>query len=216
MNQPQRRALRLCLITDGRGELASLLQLVQQALAGGVRAVQLREPMLTARQLGALGERLLPLVDAVQGVLLVNDRVDVAAAGLCHGVQLGHRSLPTAAARAALRHGELIGCSVHQEDELQRAAEDGADFALLAPVLPTGSKPGVPHLGIERAGQWTATAPLPVLWLGGFHAANLDALGAVPAASRPLGIAVRSAICSAADPAAAARRLCQELQQLGW
>lgn len=216
MDQQQRSALRLCLISDGRGELAALLQLVQLALEGGVRAVQLREPKLTARQLAALCERLRPQFDAVQGVLLVNDRVDIAAAGLCHGAQIGHKSLPAAAARAALRHGELIGCSVHEQDELARAAADGCDFATLAPVLPTDSKPGMPHLGIERAAQWTAASPLPVLWLGGFDTANLQQLAAVPAAGRPLGIAVRSAICSAGDPGAAAWRLCQELQKLGW
>lgn len=216
MHEDQRRALRLCLITDGRGELAALLQLVQQALEGGVRAVQLREPKLNARQLANLCERLRPQFDACGAVLLVNDRADLAAAGLCHGVQLGHKSLPVAAARAALRHGELIGCSVHEQDELAAAAQAGADFAVLAPVLPTASKPGVVHLGLERAGQWTAAAPLPVLWLGGFDAQSLARLAEVPQGSRPLGIAVRSAVCVAEDPGAAAWRLGQELQKLGW
>lgn len=216
MDQDRRRALRLCLITDGRGDLAALLQLVQQALEGGVRAVQLREPKLTARQLANLCERLRPQFDAAGGVLLVNDRVDLAAAGLCHGAQIGHKSLPAAAARTALRHGELLGCSVHEQDELSRAAADGCDFAVLAPVLATLSKPGVPHLGITEAARWTAQSPLPLLWLGGFDAASLPQLAEVPDAGRPLGIAVRSAICAAADPGAAAWRMCQELAKLGW
>ncbi|GAB4143537.1 MAG: thiamine phosphate synthase [Planctomycetota bacterium] len=215
MDERRRSALRLCLITDGRADLNGLVRLVERALEGGVRAVQLREPGLSARQLASLAERLMPDFEQVGGLLLVNDRADLAAAGVCHGVQIGHRSLPPARARAAVGPDRLVGCSVHEPADIEQCALAGCDFGVLAPVLPTPSKPGVPHLGIDRAARWTERAGLPLLWLGGFDASSIAQLAHVPARGRPLGIAVRSAICGADDPGAASWRLSQELGRIG-
>jgi thiamine-phosphate pyrophosphorylase len=172
-----------------------------------VRCVQLREPQWPARVLLRTCERLLPQVAAVGGWLLVNDRVDVAAAGAAHGVQVGHRSLPPELARRVLGPGPVLGYSAHEEAELDLAVAAGCDFALLSPVWPTASKPGAPHLGPLRAAQLTARARLPVVWLGGVEAARCQSLGEVPPAGRPAGVAGRGAIMEAADPGAAARTI---------
>ena len=126
--------LRLILITDGAGDLARIEAVVTAALRGGCRCVQLRERTWSARQHAAACERLQPLLDAAGGLLLVNDRVDVASAGLAHGAQVGHRSLAPAAARQALPRPALLGSSTHDARELDGAAAAGCDFALLAPV----------------------------------------------------------------------------------
>jgi thiamine-phosphate pyrophosphorylase len=202
-----RSALRLLLVTDGRGDERSLERLVREAIGAGVRAVQLREPELGARRLAALCDRLRPLLEEREGLLFVNDRVDVAAAGHAHGVQVGHRSLPVAAARALLRQGQLLGVSVHDPGELQDAVAGGADFVLLAPVLPTSSKPGAPNLGLLKAAALTVESPVPVLWLGGIDATAAARLHDLQPDERPLGVAVRSAIGSSGAPAAAVRAI---------
>lgn len=207
MNGPLLAALRLLWITDGRGDAARLLRLCEQALRGGLRAVQLREPGLSARALWTLAGELQPMLAACGGCLFVNDRLDVVAAGTADGAQVGHRSLPVAAARRALGPGRLLGASVHADDDVAAAARDGADFALLAPVWPTASKPGAAGLGVDSAARITALAPLPVLWLGGVTAARAAELDGLSPAQRPVGIAVRSAIGDAAEPAAAVRGL---------
>lgn len=199
--------LRLMLITDGAGDLDRVARCIAAAVDGGVRCVQLREPRWTARALLRACERLTPLLDAVGGLLLVNDRVDVAAARAAHGAQVGHRSLPPDLAREVLGPRAVLGYSAHDQDELALAARAGCDFALLSPVWPTASKPGAAFLGPERAARLTAAAALPVLWLGGIDERTVHALAAVPTAGRPIGVAVRSALTQADDPAAAARRL---------
>lgn len=198
---------RLLLVTDGLGDIARLRAIVAAAIAGGVRAVQLREPRWPARQLAVAAAELAPVVHAVGGVLYVNDRVDIAAAGLCDGVQVGHRSLPPAAARRALAGRARLGVSCHDPEELADARAAGADFALLAPVWATASKPGHPGLGAARAGAWTLDAGLPVLWLGGVSPERILAVRELPAALRPAGFAVRGALCGARDVAAAAAAL---------
>jgi thiamine-phosphate pyrophosphorylase len=198
---------RLLLVTDGVGDVARLRGIVGAAIAGGVRAVQLREPSWSVRQLAAVALELQPLLRAVGGQLFVNDRVDVAAAGCCDGVQVGHRSLPPAAARLALAGRAGVGVPSHDPEELAAAAAAGADFALLSPVWTTASKPGHNGLGPARAGAWTADARLPVLWLGGVTAERIAAVRALPPQHRPVGFAVRGALCEAADVAAAAAAL---------
>lgn len=199
--------LRVLLVTDGRGEPARIEALAAAAVAGGVRAVQVRESRLPARQLAVLCERLRQILEPVGGLVLVNDRVDVAAAGCAHGAHVGHRSLTPRHARRALGQAAWLGSSVHDRDQLQEAAAARCDYAVLAPVWPTVSKPGAPALGPERAGAWTAAAGLPVLWLGGVDPDRAASIGDLPAARRPVGIAVCSAICAAADPTAAALAL---------
>jgi thiamine-phosphate pyrophosphorylase len=200
-------ALLVTFVTDGKGDESRLCSLVEAALRGGVRAVQLREPLMSAAQLARACERLLGAIRAVHGVLLVNDRCDLAAAGLCDGVQVGHRSLPVELARRACGPEALLGASCHSPLELSNAAAAGADFALLSPVWATSSKPGLVGLGVERAGQWTRETQLPVLWLGGCSAAKALEAESFPLAQKPIGIAAISAIADAADPELATRAL---------
>ncbi len=205
--------LRLILITDGAGDLARIEAVVTAALRGGCRCVQLRERTWSARQHAAACERLQPLLDAAGGLLLVNDRVDVASAGLAHGAQVGHRSLAPAAARQALPRPALLGSSTHDARELDGAAAAGCDFALLAPVWDSSSKPGRAGMGVVAAGALTAASALPVIWLGGVSAARVGALRALPPSQQPAGLAAMSAMMAADDPEAATRELLAALAQ---
>lgn len=199
--------LRLILVTDGVGDPQRIEEVARAAIRAGCRCVQLREPRWSARAMLRACEALRPIVDAVDGLLLVNDRVDVVAAGGAHGAQVGHRSLPPAEARGVLGRDRILGFSAHDEQELDQAADDGCNFALLSPVWRTTSKPDAAFLGIERAGLLTGAARLPVVWLGGVDAATIPELAEVPAGQRPAGVAVRSAIMQTEDPEAATRSL---------
>lgn len=203
--------LRLVLITDGRGDAGRLEHVVAQAVAAGCRCVQLREPQWPARTLLRTCERLLPVLQAVGGLLLVNDRLDVALAGAAHGAQVGHRSLPPEIARRVLGPDFVLGYSAHDQGELDLAVAAGCDFALLSPVWPTTSKPDVPHLGVPRAAALTSRARLPVAWLGGVDGQRAGSLAEVPTGGRPVGLAVRSAIMAALDPGEATRCLLQAM-----
>ncbi|MHC4513761.1 MAG: thiamine phosphate synthase [Planctomycetota bacterium] len=202
MNRLLRR-LRSVLITDGVGDQDRIETVVAAALAGGFSAVQVREPKLTARQQAALCERLWPRVAAHDALLLVNDRVDVAALACAHGVHLGFRSLAPEPARAILGREKLVGFSAHDEAELSWATAQGVDYVILAPVFQTASKPGARALGIDRTRALVAAAKVPVILLGGLNEHTLEDAMTVGAH----GHAFLSAVCQAQDPEAAARRL---------
>lgn len=199
-------ALGVLFVTDGNGDGDRIARLVAAAVAGGVRAVQLREPTMTAAELADVAARARELLRPVDGVLLVNDRCDLVAAGCCDGAQVGRRSLQPGMARLAVGDGWL-GVSCHDPAELARAYAAGADFALLSPVWPTRSKPGHRGLGIELAGEWTARSGLPTLWLGGVDATHAAEVVRLPRGHRPVGVAAISAIAGAEDAATAAAEL---------
>ena len=199
-------ALRVVLVTDGRGDADRLLALARAAIAGGVRTIQVREPRLSARELAGVCQQIRGMMLPVDGIVLVNDRIDIAAAGCADGAHIGHRSLPPDLARRALPRPALLTAAAHDPDELARAATE-CDWALLAAVWPTASKPRVEPIGPHKAGLWTEQAARPVVWLGGVTAARARSIADLPPAQRPAGVAVLGAICGAADPEQQAREL---------
>ena len=193
--------LHTMLITDGVGDPSRIGTIVRAVVAGGVRAVQLREPKLSAQQLVELCVGLRPILAHEGGVLIVNDRADVVAAGFADGVHLGHRSLTPESVRAFLPPGCLVGWSAHSADELRRGAS--ADYAILAPLFPTASKPGASPLGLETARDLVSISSCPVVLLGGVVPTNVQSARETGA----VGVAAMSAFCGARDPRAAAEAL---------
>jgi len=195
----------LYLVTDAAQTAGrDLVEVVAAAVQGGVRAVQLREKGLDTRDLCALAERLLPPLRSAGGLLLVNDRVDVALAVGADGVHLTRRSLPPAEARGLLGPDRLIGVSCHSAEEVAEAAAGGADFALLGPVYQTPSKLRYgPPVGLDCLRLARSRCPGPLLAIGGIKP---EGVAAVLAAGAD-GVAVISAVLAAADPARAARAL---------
>ena len=166
------------------------------ALAGGARVFQLREKDLEARELTALADRLLGLIRPAGGLLLVNDRIDVALAIGADGAHLTQRSLPPTVARRLVGRGQLLGVSCHSLAEAQEAQEGGADFVLLGPIFFTPSKApyGAP-LGLEILKQVRSRIHLPILGIGGINRTNRQAVLAAGAD----GIAVIAAVMAAPD-----------------
>ncbi|HUR40689.1 MAG TPA: Nudix family hydrolase [Verrucomicrobiae bacterium] len=67
-----------------------------------------------------------------------------------------------------------FGASCHSAEELTRARALGADYAVLGPVLPTATHPGVATLGWEGFGHLARNAGLPVYAIGGLAPNLLD------------------------------------------
>ncbi|MDR2508534.1 MAG: thiamine phosphate synthase [Candidatus Ancillula sp.] len=179
--------------TNGR----PLLDVVKQAVLGGVTTVQLREKDVSGKALSAhkflevareTSQMLSDLFpDAKEGpLLIINDRVDVAMAlhldgYRVDGVHLGQNDLPPDVVGMMFDaigfNNAIIGLSCRSEDALEKAAQyftSGAlDYVGMGPLNDTLSKPDVPSgLGITRWGELAkyahSLAPnLPILGIGG-------------------------------------------------
>jgi len=201
----------LYLVTD-RAQTAGrdLLRVLEQALDGGVRAVQLREKDLSGKELFELAEKIRRLCERYNAALLINDRIDVALAVDAAGVELTGVSLPADVARRLLGPEKLLGASTHSLEEARRAQAQGADFILFGPVYFTPSKAafGAPQ-GLGALKKILENTSLPVYAIGGIkaeHIAELRGLGV-------RGVALISAIIGAAEPRDAAARLMGLLQR---
>ena len=194
----------LMVITDRRatGD-RSLAAVIEAALEGGARVVQLREKDLDSGPLLTLARELRELTQRFGARLLVNDRIEVALAADADGVVLPASSFATADARRLLGPARWIGRSTHSAAEARRAAVEGADFALFGPVFATPAKAafGAPQ-GLDRLAD-AARAAIPVYAVGGITSENAASCRAAGAC----GVAVIRDVMSAADPGAAVRSL---------
>jgi 8-oxo-dGTP diphosphatase len=88
------------------------------------------------------------------------------------GVHLTSIDLMATQQRPALAQWVVASC--HNLAELQHAQQIGADFVVLAPVLPTPTHPEAKVLGWEQFTELTAQINLPVFALGGLTHADLS------------------------------------------
>lgn len=199
----------LYLVTDrGLARGRASVDLVREAVAGGVTCVQMREKDGGTREFIAEARALLAALRPAGVPLIVNDRVDVALAAGADGVHLGQRDMAIADARRLGPPGWIIGISAESLADAIRAEREGADYIGVSPVFATPTKPGhAPPLGLAGLRAIRAAVKLPLVAIGGIRAEN--AREAIRAGAD--GLAVVSAIVSAESPRAAAARLRREI-----
>ncbi|MHC4938980.1 MAG: thiamine phosphate synthase [Planctomycetota bacterium] len=171
-------------------------RVVEQAIAGGVDAVQLRDKTVDDATYEARARELAALCTVP---FLLNDRWHLVEQTGADGVHLGQEDAPIEQVRRALGPGVLLGLSTHDQAEAEVARERGADYIGLGPMFPTRTKRLTRTPG-GAALLASVTCDLPVFAIGGITIENVASL----AAKR---IAVSSAIADAADPWAAAKRI---------
>ncbi|MEK6531225.1 MAG: thiamine phosphate synthase [Deltaproteobacteria bacterium] len=189
----------VCLVTDrmilnGR----PLADAVRDALAGGIKAVQLREKDLSARELLRLARDLRELTDEYGALLFVNDRLDIARLSNADGVHLGQQGVPAKEARRFLGKDFLIWVSTHGIDEAVEAEDMGADAITFGPVYFTESKAryGEP-LGIEALRSAAKCVKIPVYAIGGINKSRVKDV--ISAGAQ--GVCLISAVLGASDMA---------------
>ena len=183
---------------------ARLLDRVAEAAEAGVDWIQLREKDLAARPLAQVAEEALRRIEPRRTRLLINSRLDVALAVGAGGVHLTSGDLAASQTRmvAAKAGGPiesrnlLIGVSCHSVSEVRLAAEDGADFVVLAPIFekiiapmtvasaaqPAGDGSRLPGIGCQAIHEASRSVSVPILALGGVTVANADSCLAAGAA----------------------------------
>ena len=202
MDQLGKPPFSLYLVSDRLIARRPLPDVVEECVAVGLRAVQLREKDLAVRDLLTLAAPLREATRRHGARLLINDRADVALATGADGVQRTHDSLPVAALRRISPAPFLIGASVHAEAEARQAATDGADFLVFGPVYETPSKRAYgPPQGLAALRRVAAAVDRPVIAIGGINPARVAEVLAAGAA----GVAVISAILAADRPSDATR-----------
>jgi len=196
---------RLCFVADaGTAAGRDLALIVGEAIRGGATIVQIRAKNLGTREFLDTAKRLAGQLKGSRIPFIINDRADIALACGADGIHLGRDDMPYAEARRIMGRERLIGLSAATPEEAEEAERRGADYLGVWPVFPTLTKEtGRPPLGCAGLKAIRSRVAIPILAIGGIRADNAAAVIAAGAD----GVAVVSAILSAADPARAAASL---------
>ena len=179
-----------------------LLDVLDAAVAGGCRMVQLREKEWPAGRLLPLAERLRGRCAEADVTFIVNDRVDLALALRADGVHLGQDDLPARAARPLLRPGMVLGISTHSVEQARAALADGADYIAVGSMFATPTKRDFQLVGPELLRKLRGEIHVPLVGIGGITHDNVEEVIRAGAD----GVAVISAVGAADDPRAASER----------
>jgi thiamine-phosphate pyrophosphorylase len=184
---------RLYLVTSPH---PNLVEVVEQALLGGLRLVQLREKTSSDSEIMRLGRALRKLCTDHRALFILNDRPDLALALECDGVHVGQEDAGVALARRILGADAVIGRSTHRPTEAMAALAEGADYIGVGPVYATPTKAGREPVGLEYVRYCAEQIPLPGFAIGGLDLENIDKV----LQAGGTRVAVVRAIMNAPDP----------------
>lgn len=201
---------RLYPITDVQLSGLSHAAQVAALIDGGARLIQLRDKNSAPRDFYEAAAEALRVARARGARLIINDRVDLAAALGADGVHLGQDDLPPDEARRLLGEHALIGYSTHNIRQAGDALRCGVNYIAIGPIFSTASKSNPdPVIGLEllrRVRERTARVPL--VAIGGINCENAKQVLVAGADS----VAVIGALLSDASRiTAATRELLDEL-----
>lgn len=198
---------RLYAVTDHTLEAEDLVRIVEALLGAGVRLFQYRDKTRSDRERVELARALIERVHAGDGLLLFNDRADLAVAAAADGVHLGQDDLPLEWGRALVGPDRVLGASASYLPEIRSAAEV-ADYLGFGAVYVSGTKLDAEYAGLDLLQQACHASAVPVIGIGGITAEGAPAVLDRGAA----GVAIVSALFRAADPAGAAKLLLATLR----
>jgi thiamine-phosphate pyrophosphorylase len=186
---------------------AHWLATAEQAVAGGADVLQLREPGMPAGELLARARRLRELCREAGGLLIINDRPDIALIASADGVHVGQGDLPADAVRRLVGPRMLVGVSTHTLEQVRQARLAGADYVGVGPVFASSSKPR-PEMegrlpGLQFARDAAGLAALPTVAIAGISPGNAKKVWETGVRA----LAVGSAVTQNPDPARVVREL---------
>ncbi len=176
---------------------------LKEAIAGGVRIVQIREKSMPDRELLDYARRVRRITRDFGTLLIMNDRPDLAALCEADGVHVGQNELSVHEVRRIVGPDCLIGVSTHSIEQARQAVLDGANYIGVGPIFKSGTKSFNEFAGTDFVREVAAEIQLPWFPIGGINQTNLDEVIAAGA----LRIAISGAVCRSDNPRQASKEL---------
>ena len=163
---------------------------VTEAIEGGVTIVQLRAKDISAAEFYNMALKIKMVTGYYNVPLIINDRVDIAIAADADGVHTGQEDLPAGEVRKLIGMNKIMGISVSNIKEAEKAERDSADYLGAGAMFPTDTKLDAKYVSLEELEGIKKKVQIPVVAIGGINAENAGQLFCAGAD----GIAVVSAI----------------------
>ena len=163
---------------------------VKEAIEGGVTIVQLRAKDISAAEFYNMALKIKMITGYYNVPLIINDRVDIAMAADADGVHTGQEDLPAGEVRKLIGMNKIMGISVSNTAEAERAERESADYLGTGAMFRTDTKLDAKYVSIEELGEIKRKVQIPVVAIGGINSGNAKQLFCAGAD----GIAVVSAV----------------------
>ncbi len=163
---------------------------VTEAIEGGVTIVQLRAKDISAAEFYNMALKIKMITGYYNMPLIINDRVDIAIAADADGVHTGQEDLPVKEVRKLIGINKIMGISVSNITEAEKAERDSADYLGAGAMFPTDTKLDAKYVSIEELREIKKKVQIPVVAIGGINAGNAEKIFSAGAD----GIAVVSAV----------------------
>ena len=201
----------LYFITDSNGfSEEEFLNVIEEAILGGVTMLQIREKDSDTRKYINLAEKVHAITKKYNVPLIIDDRIDVALAVGAEGVHLGQSDMPIALARKILGESFIIGATAKTVAQAKEAVDGGADYLGVGAIYPTTTKVKTVLTSVDTLKDICKEVNVPVNAIGGL---NIDNIG-ILAKSGISGICVVSAIMKSPDPKGYAEALKASAKEL--
>lgn len=178
-----------------------VVDVVMEAVAGGVTMVQLRNKIDPKPVVAAQAAMLAELLRGSGVPFLVNDYVGIAKDVEASGAHIGQGDLSAEEARRILGEDAILGLTAFTAEHIGAVDPAIVDYIGTGPFFPTKTDKGKPVLGAEKFKTLEALSPVPVVGIGGITTENAPEVIAAGAD----GLAMMRAISEAADVKAAAQ-----------
>jgi thiamine-phosphate pyrophosphorylase len=207
-----KEALKVYFIFGSNNCLKNPIEVLEEAIAGGISIFQFREKGKDALQ----GLEKVELAKVLQSIckengipFIVNDDIELALEISADGVHIGQEDEPVESVREKIGD-RILGVSAHTMKEAQAAVDAGADYLGIGPIFPTKTKEdakavqGTVLIEELRVNQFT----IPLVGIGGITAENANSV----IKSGADGVSVITAISLAQNIKDATRQLRKSVQ----
>lgn len=151
-----------------------MVKIAADAIDGGASCIQLRGKVSSDKTFFEEAKDIRRITKERGCALIINDRIDIAAASHADGVHLGQDDLPYIEARRLFGRSRIIGLSTHNIEEAIRAQAMGADYIGVGPIFATKTKPILEAIGLDIVSEVSKKIEMPILFIGGISLENIN------------------------------------------
>lgn len=176
-----RAKLLLYAVTDSsprgkRRKKGSLVEAVDEAIAGGATFVQLREKEAAPEDVFFEAGEIKALCAARGVPFVIDDDVALAARVDADGAHVGQEDTSLHEARLTLKEGKIVGVSCQSVAQAVAAEAGGASYLGVGAVFPTNSKKDAALVSLDTLKAICAAVDIPVVAIGGISEDNMPLL----------------------------------------
>tara|TARA_B110000014_G_scaffold104556_1_gene71758 strand:- start:137 stop:712 length:576 start_codon:yes stop_codon:yes gene_type:complete len=160
-------------ITPDNLKKDKLYRKVYKLLQNGVRIVQYRDKLRSAKDKLIISKQLKAICQNFDSLLIINDDVHLAKKINAHGVHLGQKDISCTEARNILGSDPIIGISCQNNFELAlKAQHQGADYVAFGSIFKTTTKQEVVYCSLEDLKNFVGNLEIASVAIGGINLNN--------------------------------------------